>query len=42
MRNKLFMWGIIFALLAVISWVGTSFGNDENEGGVDFFTRGGG
>ena len=36
MRNKLFFWGIIFALMAATNWAGISFGNEENELEVDF------
>ena len=36
MRTKLFTWGIICTLMAVTSWVGISFGNEQGEMEVDF------
>ena len=36
MRTKLITWGIICTLMAVISWVGISFGNETEELEVDF------
>ena len=36
MRNTLSFWGMIFALMAVISWGGNSFGNETEEIEVDF------
>jgi len=36
MKKIRFFWGIIFALIAVISWMGISFGNDEDESEIAF------
>ena len=36
MRTTRSFWGIIFALMAIISWAGTSLGNETEEMEVDF------